>query len=667
MGSKYEDLRCTGCGGTLKYDNKEKEYVCIYCGNVIHRKEEYDGLYTIKNVVKQVFVDLAYGRLDAAQKNVIECEKIASSYVGTIIAQLCMKMAQLLTPGYCQDSELKSVYNQVKRLKEKLYEMDSNISADEQALYESFEENADAFGVLLLTFDSLKAEVHLDFVNNFFDASKVYSRELNAKLLKYALKNNRSEMVDKIFANSDNIDCRSALMILLHVYADSEKKRQYMQEIFAKTALQDDDYKQFEKYLCETTDQVETKVELYLNAVRFRKAPSVRFVMEHILMDERISQELVEKVIEAFCSTKPRDAELYELLEAVYTKHTGVVANCEMKVLIDSKLFIKPSAKMVGKMLSRTDWTAQERLSMLEMSEKCKIDVKANDAIIAEVLLKNQEDVETRIVFIKKMTEYVENISTMVLTDYILKNNCDGERKPEVLDILFKLNLNMSFFKDVLSKYMVSSVDSAVVKKEITQMLSSKGLHVDSEVLVNMACNAGEQDFMDVVGFIQTSVNNGARIDFNALSTYLEKVKPENYHKELISALHIPTSRISDKALANYVLYASDEFEIKLQNSVVFAEQNGKSFGSSICTVSCFNTAVQCNLLQAYVLITDDSAAVVESMVTAMKNAGAKLNPNVTALGQSVKFKKFVTDYKAQLSPITLMLCEENKVFSFFF
>ena len=29
----------------------------------------------------------------------------------------------------------------------------------------------------------------------------------------------------------------------------------------------------------------------------------------------------------------------------------------------------------------------------------------------------------------------------------------------------------MSFFKDVLSKYMVSSVDSAVVKKEITQML----------------------------------------------------------------------------------------------------------------------------------------------------------------------------------------------------
>ena len=51
MASSYKHLRCPGCDGTLKYVKEKKVWECINCGNEIRREEEYDGLYTIKNVV----------------------------------------------------------------------------------------------------------------------------------------------------------------------------------------------------------------------------------------------------------------------------------------------------------------------------------------------------------------------------------------------------------------------------------------------------------------------------------------------------------------------------------------------------------------------------------------------------------------------------------------
>ena len=50
-----------------------------------------------------------------------------------------------------------------------------------------------------------------------------------------------------------------------------------------------------------------------------------------------------------------------------------------------------------------------------------------------------------------------------------------------------------------------------------------------------------------------------------------------------------------------------------------------------------------------------------------MKQAGARLSQPVLVNGQRMKFKKFVTDRKAMLSPLTLALCEENNLFSLFF
>lgn len=667
MSSQYKSLRCNGCDGTLEYNKEKKAWVCIYCGNEIRREEEYDGLYTIKNVVRQVLVDLAYGRLDAADKNLIECEKIASDYVGTLIAGICVKVFTLITPGACQQSESRGLFRQVKIQYERLQAYDAGISSEEEALYESFDGKNDAFGVLLLVFDTLGAKVHLDFVNRFFDASGVYSSKLNANLLAYAFKHDRPEMIDQIFSNMENINCKDALWILLNSYQDGEKKQNFIPALFERAAFQPEDYKTIEAYIGNTKDSTQTKIIVYSHSVKYRIAPAVQAVIDHIMTDGAMDENQIRTVIAAFCDTHPKDAELYDLVEQIYTKHSGFMANFEMDAILESGLFVKLSERTVCRMLGREDWPVSDRISMLEKSERCKLDARANDAILADLLLRNQESTDVRLALVSKMTVYVETVSTAALTDFILKSAADGERKPEVLAELLKLNLNMSFFREVLSRYLQSAVDSPEVKKEISQMLSDQGLQVDSGVLLDMACGAQPSNYMETADFIQKALQNGTRLPNNALSIYMERVPPQQYHHELISLLHTPASQISDQALACYVLYAEGNYEIKVQNSLVFGEQNGKSFGASTCQIRCLNAAVQCNLFQAYVLITEDSAAAVEAIVNAMKNAGAKLNPTMLVNGQQVKFKKFVTEHKSQLSPTALQLCEQNKVFSMFF
>lgn len=667
MASKYKNLRCPGCDGTLEYSKDKKVWVCIYCGNEIRREEEYDGLYTIKNVVKQVLVDLAYARMDSAKKNLVECEKIGSDYIGTLIAGLCQKVFTLITPGACPAGEMKSLFGQVKRQYERLKAIDEGISAEEEALYEAFEGSGDAFGVLLLVFDTLGAKAHLDFVSEFFDASTVYSVSLNAKLLNYAFKNQKTEMMDQIFANSDNINCRDALFLLLPSYGDCEKKQKAIGDLISKAQLQQDDYKKINEYLINTKDSIETKIVLYTHAVKYHAAPSVQTVMKCILSDAAITDGQLREVLEAFCETHPRDSELYELVDEIYTKHPGRGANHEMEILMAGNLFLKPSEKTIRLMTGRNDWSVEEREAMLEKSEQCGMDARTNNAVLTEILLRNQENTDVRLALVKKMLQYVETVSTNTLTEYILNCSLDGDRKPEVLQELLKLDLNMSFFRQVLNQYMQSGTDSADVKKRVSQLLSDQGLVVDSHVLVDMACKAQEADYMETVAFIQKALLNGTRLDNNALSIYMENVKPEQYRGELISLLHSPSSRITDLALANYCLYAPEEFDIKLQNTLVFAEQNGKIFGSSACRISHLNHTVQCNLFQAYVLLAEDSAAVIGTMVTAMKNAGAQLNPNMTVDGRAVKFKKYIMEQKDRLSSMTLTLCKENRVFTMFF
>lgn len=99
MGVSFVARKCTQCAGRLQYIKEKKLWKCLYCGAEIERQEQYDGLFTIKNVVRQCLLDTAFRRLDSAAKNLVECEKIDSRYVGTLIAKITHEMISVYYSG----------------------------------------------------------------------------------------------------------------------------------------------------------------------------------------------------------------------------------------------------------------------------------------------------------------------------------------------------------------------------------------------------------------------------------------------------------------------------------------------------------------------------------------------------------------------------------------
>ena len=73
-----------------------------------------------------------------------------------------------------------------------------------------------------------------------------------------------------------------------------------------------------------------------------------------------------------------------------------------------------------------------------------------------------------------------------------------------------------------------------------------------------------------------------------------------------------------------------------------------------------------CNLLQAYVLMAEDSCELAEAVVQDLLTAGVKLNAVIAVNGKPVKFKKYAGDEKESLSPLTTKLCKDNRIFSLF-
>ncbi len=176
MSVSYVARKCTQCAGKLEYIKDKKMWRCLYCGAQMEREEQYDGLFTIKNVVRQALLDISYRRLDSAYKNLLECQKIDSRYVGTIIVNISYEMITVMTPGACTDREAKALFAQLKKNVEILKEISDNITDEEEALYEFLEES-DIYAMLVLVFDSLNDITRRDFLLNILDAKKIYSKK----------------------------------------------------------------------------------------------------------------------------------------------------------------------------------------------------------------------------------------------------------------------------------------------------------------------------------------------------------------------------------------------------------------------------------------------------------------------------------------------------------
>ena len=78
--------------------------------------------------------------------------------------------------------------------------------------------------------------------------------------------------------------------------------------------------------------------------------------------------------------------------------------------------------------------------------------------------------------------------------------------------------------------------------------------------------------------------------------------------------------------------------------------------------------SISCNILQAYVLLSDDSQGVTQDIVGwLVAQQKMKINAEITVSGKSMKFKKYVVANKDKLSNTANLICEQYKVYSMLF
>lgn len=664
MGVNFVARKCTQCAGRLEYDKEKKVWRCIYCGAEIERQEQYDGLFTIKNVAVQSLRDTAYRRLESAEKNIVECEKIDARYCGTLIAQIACEMITMTTPGACPQAGLRNLMAQLKKNYDLLCKDDHKISEEELAFYEDAED-ADVYATLILVFDSLNDTDRRDMALQFLNVEEIYSAEANNNLLTYALRHDQTELADKILNNIDNLDVNRALQQILEKYPDGTSKGRHIADCIDTGNLGRDSQQLIEKYVSESEDSRDTKITVIQSAVAGGIEIRLEFVVGKILTGA--SPQQVRDVLQAFCKHSLSDADLNRIVSFACSCGSYESAEAALQSLKQSEQYVPVSAKCLIALLSSESFQTEDKLKLLKMLYEFHVEQKTSESVLNDYLCYNQSNPEERKELIPFLLEQTENIPSSTVQNYVLKCSQDGENKPWVVETVFGREINSSLYKNLLDRYLTSSQDEQSIRDKVVKILSGSGLSMTSEALTDYACQPGDDSETKVM-FVRRMLENGSQLRSDGACRYLEDGDPDQFNSDLFAALLQPGSTFSAKAVENYLLYCRDRETVKAENFATIVQRCPDGANGIRCRIQYGDDSLDCSLLQAYILLSRDSQPLTHQIVDWLINSEKmKINAELTCSGKNMKFKKYVVSNRANLSETADTICQQYRVYSMIF
>ncbi len=668
MAVSYVNRKCESCGSRkFQYNEKSKTWTCLYCGNTTEREEKYDGLFTIKNVVRQTLLDISYRRLESAEKNLIECEKIDSKYIGTIIATICFLMIRATAPGEAGQQDIKNIILKIKKYNDNLQLGHSIITDDEEMLYEFFEDS-NIYATLLLVFVSINDKKRSENIEKYLKICDVDSKDTNENLLRYSLKNQRFNIFDKVIENG-NIDENYALTEVLSSYPDNDQKLINANLLMIKGDSQQEKKTAIESYLSESADKVETKSKIFISAVTAGININTEAVIKSIL-ENSVDIEIAKNVFTGICSFKLTDEDVERIIYFCFNSNNVYISVAGLNALKESSQYVVLEQKHVVAMYTREDISAGDKVTILIKAYEFNLEVKHKEAIINNYLCFNQDKLEDRKTILPFLLGSVNTIPTNTFENYILRINIDGPYKIEVIKNIMKLDINISFFHGLLAKYIFCAVDSIDVREQVINILIESGVNIDPKSFSEYVCTSEDENSVKIK-IIKILQGKGCTFNDDILNNYLIGMKSiNNFSSELFTLLIDDAQIVSDEAVKNYLLYCVDNKGIsKLKNIEVISNMLSTPLGASLCSINHLGNTIDCNLLQAYILLSNDSFDMAYEIVKKMISKKVKINSEIRnkTKGTNEKLKKYVLSNRDKLSSVTDRLCEAYKVYSMLF
>ena len=658
MAVNYVTQKCTSCAGTkLQYIDRLKAWRCEYCGTLIERHEQVDTLFTIKNVVRQVLVDVAYLRFDSARNNLVECEKIDSRYVGTILGEIVYSLNMILYGGV-NEAQQRNFFSQLKKNYMALTQLSPSVSEDEIALYE-FLDSSEATGTLILAFDFLEATDRRDFLFNFFKPEEVYSMHLNTMLTDFAIKRGKFELFDEIIKNADNIEKVPCLFTVLSNYPDSDRKIENVKNLIVQCgAMSENERGFFEEYLQSTSDSTKTKNAVVCALGNSEARPSISVIMESVIShidDTTVLSATVDSILQR----ELLDVEIYTIIEYALSACTADSCVYILGKMKSTNQFVQLSHKHYCLILTRQDHPA-ERQKILDAALSFGALDRTKDAFISYYLCEVNEKYEYRILMLDYLLPLVEMISSASVEKYIVLTSIDGEMKPSVVKKIFGMKNNMSFLRNTLNSYITSSQDSHKTKNEVVCILLESGLTATPQACLQMITqgNVPYEQRLELLSRVTGSCVSSDEM-FNL---YINSVDYRSFESAIFSQLMSGITAVNDSVFMKYLIGINDLSAAKVNNISKMVQLSYNRPESIMCTINHNGNSVTCNTIQAYILVSPDDPQTAEAVAQVLCHRRPNLNTEVIAGGSRVKFKKYLSAQKNSLSQLTQILCDTCRI-----
>ncbi len=639
MNISYTAQKCTSCAATrLQYNKETKTWTCMYCGTVIERQEKMDTMFTIKNVVRQAILDVAYGRMNNAQNNIVECQKIDSRYAGTLTAQIAYEMNMIIRGGISK-AEQQNYFSMLKKDYMALKALGDAPTEEELALYEFFD-SSEVIGVLILVFDSLGAEARREALFPFFEASEVYSMELNRNLINYAVKNQKYDMLDAILHNVNNIDKKAVLNIVLGKYPDEPRKADNAVFLIQhETDFTDEDRKQYERYLSESEDSAATKFAVAQALCRTKARPSLECLMRNVvarLSDAQSVFDMMRQVINKDIS----DTDIETILSYSLNNCSDAICLQNLCMLHETGRYAEITGSHFKQVLDREDISAEGKQKILQQLLEFDVAEKVRERFIADYLCETYDTPENRSEMLAFLLPLVPTLSTNTIEKYLFKCTIDKDIKPSVVKQIFSADINRSFFRQTLSKYITDSADSFAVKKEVVYLLLEAGLTVNAAACLKLLL-ADTLAPQEKVELLRRAKAAGVSYD-EVLDRYMECITPAHFNSELFTELIQSVKTVSVKTIVKYVLECGDLSAAKTGNIVRMLRISYSDASRISCTVMSGGDQVVCNLVQGYILTARETPENALAVLESLGGDKTAVNSEIEVSGVRYKFKKYV-------------------------
>ncbi|MDD6097985.1 MAG: hypothetical protein PUB66_04575 [Oscillospiraceae bacterium] len=655
MAVNYISQKCTSCAGTrFEYLKDQKMWKCLYCGTLIERHEQADSMFTIKNVVRQSILDDAWMRFDSAQKNLVECEKIDSRYIGTIIAEIAYEVNMMFYGGLNKQQQ-SNMFAQMKKNYASLRNIAASPNDEEIALYEFFE-SSETVGALILVFDALKDSARVELLFNYFDPKEVYSADLNSKLLKYAIKQKNYDLFDSIIKNSENIDKKSIFRIILNNYPDTPAKAENIRLITENgDFLSEDEQKLMESYLRDTQDCADTKYAAAEAVLQTPACPGVDVLFENVAAELEDSSR-IQQLIGIILDKDLLDTELYKIVDFALSRCSGESCLQVFEKLASSENFVTLNYDHLMKLLKNKEIDIENKKKIFEIAVQCHVSDKIVDKCISSYLSEIQDTPENREELIPFLLGSVKTFSSPSAERYIMSTGIDGSKKAEYAEMILDKGVNTSVFRNTLNQYLTGTQDSYNVKYDMICLLKSKGINASLDTAIAFLENAEYQSDQKIS--IINKLKENAFTDNDIYNTYVEKVDATKFDSEVHAALISSATVISENAFVRYVLWLSDLPAAKAGYVSKMTGMCAARPNDIQCSFMLNGSKIESGLVQAYIFTAREDTGAAASVLEALGDIRSCCKSEMRVNGSKTNLVKFVRSQKNTLSQKQHDLCK---------